>query len=220
MPLAKVEEAIGQIAAGKFVIIVDDEDRENEGDLAIAADTITPDDINFMATHGRGLICVACEEGRLDELGLGPMVEENTSPHGTGFTVSVDAIGRGTTTGISAYDRATTARLLCDATAKHEDFSRPGHTFPLRAVYGGVLKRAGHTEAIVDLCTFAGHFPSGVICEIMREDGRMARRDDLEAFAEIRGILMVSTADIIAYRYQREQSVADGVTTSTAQDQR
>ena len=183
MSLATVEEAIADIRAGKFVIIVDDEDRENEGDLAIAADRITPEAVNFMATYGRGLICVPVEGWRLDELGVGAMVDDNTSRFGTAFTVTVEAIGHGVTTGISAFDRATTIRLLCDEHAKPSDFAKPGHTFPLRAAVGGVLERAGQTEAIVDLCKLAGRFPAGVICEVMRADGRMARRPDLDVFA-------------------------------------
>ncbi len=168
MSLATVEDAIADIRAGKFVIIVDDEDRENEGDLAIAADRITPEAVNFMATHGRGLICVPMEGWRLDELGVSAMVDDNTSRFGTAFTVTVEAIGHGVTTGISAFDRATTIRLLCDEHAKPSDFAKPGHTFPLRAAVGGVLERAGQTEAIVDLCKLAGRFPAGVICEVMR----------------------------------------------------
>jgi len=170
-PMAVRNDTLDAVAAaaedfrqGRFVIIVDDEDRENEGDLAISADRITPEAVNFMATHARGLVCVAAEGWRLDELGLGAMVDENTSQFGTAFTVSVDAVGRGVTTGISAFDRATTIRLLCDEHAKPSDFAKPGHTFPLRDRAGGVLERAGQTEAIVDLCKSAGRFPAGVIC--------------------------------------------------------
>ena len=180
------------------MIIVDDEDRENEGDLAVAADRITPEAVNFMATYGRGLICVPCEGWRLDELGVGAMVDDNTSRFGTAFTVTIEAIGHGVTTGISAYDRATTIRLLCDEHAKPSDFAKPGHTFPLRAAVGGVLERAGQTEAIVDLCKLAGRFPAGVICEVMRDDGRMARRPDLDAFAAEHSIRIVAVNDIIA----------------------
>ena len=213
MPLSSVEDAVADIRDGKFVIIVDDEDRENEGDLAIAADRITPEAVNLMATHARGLVCVASEGWRLDELGLSAMVDENTSQFGTAFTVSIDAVGRGVTTGISAFDRATTIRLLCDDHAKPSDFAKPGHTFPLRARPGGVLERAGQTEAIVDLCKAAGRFPAGVICEIMREDGGMARRDDLDRFAQEHGLKIVAIDDIIAYRRRTERLVVHGATT-------
>ncbi len=218
MPLCSVEEAIDDIRSGKFVIIVDDEDRENEGDLAIAADRITPDAVNMMASQARGLICVSCEGWRLDELGLGAMVDRNTSRFETAFTVSIDAVGRGVTTGISAFDRATTIRLLCDDHAKPGDFARPGHIFPLRARTGGVLERAGQTEAIVDLCKLAGRYPAGVICEIMREDGQMARRADLETFAGEHGIRIVAVSDMIAYRRRTERLVVRGATTSLPTD--
>jgi len=214
VPLATIEEAIADIRDGKFVVIVDDEDRENEGDLAIAAERITPDAVNYMATHARGLVCVSTEGWRLDELGLNPMVNENTSSFGTAFTVSIDAVGHGVTTGISAFDRATTIRMLCDEHAKPGHFARPGHTFPLRAAPGGVLQRAGQTEAIVDLCKLAGRFPAGVICEIMREDGRMARRPDLDRFAAEHDVKIVSIEDLIAYRRKSEQLVLRGATTT------
>jgi len=214
MTLAKVDDAIEDILAGRFVIIVDDEDRENEGDLAIAADRITPDAVNFMATHARGLICVSTEGWRLDELGLGAMVDRNTSRFETAFTVSIDAVGRGVTTGISAFDRATTIRLLCDEHAKPSDFARPGHIFPLRARTGGVLERAGQTEAIVDLCKLAGRYPAGVICEVMRDDGQMARRPDLDRFAEEHGIRIVAVSDIIAHRRRSERLVVRGASTT------
>jgi 3,4-dihydroxy 2-butanone 4-phosphate synthase/GTP cyclohydrolase II len=214
MSLCTVEEAIEDIRDGKFVIIVDDEDRENEGDLAIAADRVSPEAINIMATHARGLVCVSTEGWRLDELGLSAMVAQNTSRYGTAFTVSVDAVGHGVTTGISAYDRATTIRLLCDEHARPSDFAKPGHTFPLRAATGGVLERAGQTEAIVDLCKLAGRFPAGVICEIMREDGRMARRPDLEVFAAEHGVKIVAIDEIIAYRRRSERLVVRGATTT------
>jgi 3,4-dihydroxy 2-butanone 4-phosphate synthase / GTP cyclohydrolase II len=214
MTLCSVEEAIADIRDGKFVIIVDDEDRENEGDLAMAADRVTPEAVNFMATHARGLVCVPCEGWRLDELGLGAMVSHNTSRFGTAFTVSIEAIGRGVTTGISAFDRATTIRLLSDEHAKPSDFARPGHTFPLRAAPGGVLERAGQTEAIVDVCKLAGRFPAGVVCEIMREDGRMARRPDLDRFAANHGIKIVSVDQIIAHRRRSERLVLRGATTT------
>jgi len=212
--LCRVEDAVADIREGRFVIIVDDEDRENEGDLAIAADRVTPEAVNFMATHARGLICVATEGWRLDELGLSAMVDENTSQFGTAFTVSVDAVGRGVTTGISAFDRATTIRLLTDEQARPGDFAKPGHTFPLRARPGGVLERAGQTEAIVDLCKSAGRHPSGVICEIMRADGGMARREDLERFAEEHGVKVVAINDLIAYRRRTEQLVLHGAMTT------
>jgi 3,4-dihydroxy 2-butanone 4-phosphate synthase/GTP cyclohydrolase II len=213
MPLCRVEDAVADIRDGRFVIIVDDEDRENEGDLAVAADRITPEAVNFMATHGRGLVCVASEGWRLDELGLSAMVDDNTSQFGTAFTVSVDAVGRGVTTGISAFDRATTIRLLTDEHARASDFAKPGHTFPLRARPGGVLERAGQTEAIVDLCKAAGRYPAGVICEIMRADGGMARRDDLDRFAEEHGLKIVAIDDVIAYRRRTERLVVQGATT-------
>jgi len=214
MPLAAVDDAIADIRAGRFVIIVDDEDRENEGDLAVAADRVTPEAVNFMATHARGLVCVSTEGWRLDELGLSAMVDQNTSRFGTAFTVSVDGVGHGVTTGISAFDRATTIRMLCDEHAKPGDFAKPGHTFPLRAATGGVLERAGQTEAIVDLCKLAGRFPAGVICEIMREDGRMARRPDLDLFAAEHNVKIVAINDLIAYRRRTERLVVRGATTT------
>jgi 3,4-dihydroxy 2-butanone 4-phosphate synthase/GTP cyclohydrolase II len=213
MPLGRIEDAIEDIRQGRFVIIVDDEDRENEGDLVIAADRLTPEHVNFTLTHARGMICVAMEGWRLDELGLAAMVDENTSHHATAFTVSVDAIGRGVTTGISAYDRATTIRLLCDEHATPRDFARPGHTSPLRARPGGVLERAGHTEAMVDLCKLAGRFPAGMICEILNEDGSMARRGDLDGFAARHGLRMISIDDLIAYRRRTERLVVSGAST-------
>jgi 3,4-dihydroxy 2-butanone 4-phosphate synthase / GTP cyclohydrolase II len=213
VPLCTPEEAVEDIRDGRFVVIVDDEDRENEGDLAVAADRITPEAVNFMATHARGLICVATEGWRLDELGLSAMVDDNTSQFGTAFTVSVDAVGRGVTTGISAYDRATTIHLLTEPAARPVDLAKPGHTFPLRARPGGVLERAGQTEAIVDLCKMAGRYPAGVICEIMREDGGMARRDDLDRFAREHGLKIVAIDDLIAYRRRSERLVTRGATT-------
>ncbi len=219
MTLCTPEQAVGDIREGRFVIIVDDEDRENEGDLAIAADRITPEAVNFMATHARGLVCVACEAWRLDELALSAMVDNNTSQFGTAFTVSVDAVGRGVTTGISAFDRATTIRLLCDEHARPGDFAKPGHTFPLRAAPGGVLERAGQTEAIVDLCKAAGRFPAGVICEIMRADGSMARRPDLDVFAAEHRLNTVAISDLIAYRRRSERLVTRGATTTLPIDE-
>jgi 3,4-dihydroxy 2-butanone 4-phosphate synthase / GTP cyclohydrolase II len=170
--------------------------------------------VNFMATHARGLICVSCEGWRLDELGLGAMVDRNTSRYETAFTVSVDAVGRGVTTGISAFDRATTIRLICDEHARPQDFARPGHVFPLRARTGGVLERIGQTEAIVDLCKLAGRYPAGVICEIMREDGKMARRPDLEVFAAEHAIPIVAVSDLVAHRRRTERLVVRGATTT------
>jgi len=206
MGLVSVREAIGDIKAGEFVIIIDDEDRENEGDLAIAAEKVTPEVINFMATHGRGLICMPVIGQRLDELRIPLMVGENTSKFSTAFTVSIEAKHR-TSTGISASDRAETVRTVIDPATKPEDIVRPGHMFPLRARAGGVLARAGHTEAIVDLARLAGLYPAGVICEILNEDGSMARLPQLEVMAEKLGINIVTIADLIAYRYRHERLV-------------
>lgn len=203
MPLTTVERAIEDFRAGRFVVIVDDENRENEGDLAMAAEAVTPEAINFMAIHARGLICVAMTGERLDALRLPPMVSMNTSSLGTAFTVSVEARNL-TTTGISAADRATTVRRLIDPTAGPEDFLRPGHTFPLRAREGGVLIRAGQTEAAVDLARLAGLYPAGVICEIMNADGTMARLPQLETVAAALDIRIVSVAQLIEYRRHRE----------------
>ncbi|MEO6323413.1 MAG: bifunctional 3,4-dihydroxy-2-butanone-4-phosphate synthase/GTP cyclohydrolase II [Thermoanaerobaculia bacterium] len=206
MPFVSVHEAVAAYREGKFVIIVDDEDRENEGDLCIAAEHVTPESINFMAREGRGLVCVSLTEERCDELDLHPMVEQNTSNYGTAFTVSVEARGK-TTTGISAADRAATVRTLVDPKSKPYDLLRPGHTFPLRAKKGGVLKRAGQTEASVDLARIAGLIPASVICEIMNEDGTMARVPDLLVFSEKHRIPIVSVADLIRYRMRTERLV-------------
>ena len=206
MGLAKIQEAIADIKAGKFVIIVDDEDRENEGDLAIAAEKITAEGINFMARHARGLICLPIIGRRLDELGIPLMVDDNTSRFSTAFTVSVEA-KHGVSTGISAADRAQTIKSMVDPATKPEDLVRPGHMFPLRARDGGVLVRAGHTEAVVDLARLAGLYPAGVICEVMNEDGSMARLPQLEAMAEKFGIKIVSVADLITYRRRHEKLV-------------
>lgn len=206
MGLATIEKAIEDIKAGKLIIIVDDEDRENEGDLAIAAEKVTPEAINFMAKHGRGLICMPIIGKRLDELGIPLMVSDNTSRHGTAFTVSVEAKRR-VSTGISAYDRATTIKAVIDPATKPDDLARPGHTFPLRAREGGVLVRAGQTEAIVDLARLAGFYPAGVICEIMNEDGTMARLPQLEVLAERYGLNIIAVADLIAYRRRHERLV-------------
>ncbi len=206
MPFATVEEAAELFRRGEFVIIVDDEDRENEGDLTIAAEKITPEAINFMATHGRGLICLALTEERCDHLQLPLMVENNTSNFGTAFTVSIEARGR-VTTGISARDRAETIRAALDPATRPSDLLRPGHVFPLRARKGGVLKRAGQTEASVDLAAIAGMTPAAVICEIMNEDGTMARLNDLTAFAMRHGLKLISVADLIKYRMRNERLV-------------
>lgn len=206
MPLSTISEAIEDIRRRRMVIVVDDEDRENEGDLVIAAEMVTPDVINFMAREGRGLICVPLEGRRLDDLKLPAMVAENTAPHGTAFTVSVEARGR-VTTGISAYDRAATVQALIDPETRPEDLLRPGHTFPLRARDGGVLRRAGQTEAAVDLARLAGLQPAGVICEVMNEDGTMARLPQLEIFAARHGLHIVSVAQLIAYRRRHDRLV-------------
>ncbi|MBS3991651.1 MAG: bifunctional 3,4-dihydroxy-2-butanone-4-phosphate synthase/GTP cyclohydrolase II [Erysipelothrix sp.] len=200
-----IEEAILDIQAGKMVVVVDDEDRENEGDLLMAASKVTPEAINFMATHGRGLICMPMEELRLSQVGLNLMVEQNTDNYQTAFTVSVDS--KACTTGISAYERALTIKQLLDPTATPADFKRPGHIFPLRSVKGGVLKRAGHTESAVDLAKLAGLQPAGVICEIMNEDGTMARRDDLIPFCEKHQLKIIKIVDLIAYRRKSENLV-------------
>lgn len=206
MPVTTVEQAIADFQNGKFVIIVDDEDRENEGDLAIAAEYITPDAINFMATYARGLICMPVLRQRLEELRLPMMVDENTARLSTAFTVSVDA-QNGTTTGISASDRAATVLAMLDPQTKPEDLARPGHLFPLRYEDGGVLVRAGQTEASVDLCYLAKLQPAAIICEIMADDGTMARMPDLEEFSRLHDINIVSVAEIINYRMQHEKMV-------------
>lgn len=206
MPLAKIDDAIEDIRQGKMVVIVDDEDRENEGDLAMAAEMITPDAVNFMATEGRGLICVPMLSQRLDELRIPMMVYDNTARLGTAFTVSVDVL-EGATTGISAHDRAATIKALIDPNTTPEDLARPGHIFPLRYMEGGVLKRAGQTEAVVDLARLAGLMPAGVICEIMADDGSMARMPQLEKFSAKHNIKIVSVADIIAYRRGHERLI-------------
>ena len=206
MPFTTVEEAAELYRQGQMVIIVDDEDRENEGDLCIAAEKITPQAINFMATHGRGLICLTLTEERCDELELPLMVEKNTSNYGTAFCVSIEARGR-VTTGISAYDRAETVKAAIDPETRPSDLLRPGHIFPLRAKKGGVLKRAGQTEASVDLAAIAGMTPASVICEVMNPDGTMARLPDLKKYAVEHGLKIISVADIIKYRMQNERHV-------------
>jgi 3,4-dihydroxy 2-butanone 4-phosphate synthase/GTP cyclohydrolase II len=207
MALATVPEAVADIKAGKFVIVVDDEDRENEGDLVVAAELVTPEHISFMTHHGSGLVCMPIRAKRLDELGIAPMVEHNTSRLGTAFSVSIDARDA-TTTGASAYDRAATIRRVLDLNARASDFSMPGHTFPLRAAEGGVLTRAGQTEAAVDLAVLAGLFPAGVITEVMKADGTMARMPDLERFAAQNEIKIITVAQLIAYRRRNEKLVA------------
>lgn len=209
--LNTVEEAIEEIKKGKVVIVVDDEDRENEGDFIAAAEYITPEIINFMATHGRGLICTALVEDRCDELGLDLMVQRNTALHETPFTVSVDLIGKGVTTGISASDRAITIKALIDPETKPEELGKPGHIFPLRARRGGVLRRTGHTEATIDLARLAGLDPSGVLVEIMNEDGTMARLPQLEEIAARFDLKIISIEDLVAYRMKHESIIEKGV---------
>lgn len=206
MPFATVDQAAELYRRGEFVIIVDDEDRENEGDLCIAGEKITPASINFMATHGRGLICLALTEERCAELQLPLMVENNTSNYGTAFCVSIEARGR-VTTGISAKDRSETVRVAIDPKTRPSDLQRPGHMFPLRARKGGVLKRAGQTEASVDLAVIAGLSPAAVICEIMNQDGTMARLPDLREFATLHGLKIISVADLIKHRMQNEKHI-------------
>ena len=205
--LNTIDEAIEDIKQGKMVIVVDDEDRENEGDIIMASECVTPESVNFMTKYARGLICVAIIEERANELKLDPMVAQNTSFHETAFTVSVDLIGDGCTTGISAYDRSKTIQALVNPNKKAEDFARPGHIFPLIAKKGGVLRRAGHTEAAVDLARLAGFQPSGVLVEIMNDDGTMARLPDLIKFAQKFHLKIISIKDLIHYRLQRESIV-------------
>jgi 3,4-dihydroxy 2-butanone 4-phosphate synthase/GTP cyclohydrolase II len=201
-----IEQAIEDVRAGRMVIVVDDADRENEGDFIMAAEAVTPDAINFMATHGRGIVCLPLEASRLDELHIPLMVASKAGSHETAFAVSIDARGT-TTTGTSAYDRATTIRAVCQPGTRPEDISMPGHVFPLRAHDGGVLKRAGHTEAAVDLARLAGMYPAGVICEIMHPDGTMARLPELRRVAEEHGLTLISIADLIQHRRRREKLV-------------
>ena len=203
---SSVEEAIEEIRAGRFVVVVDDEDRENEGDLTIAAQFVTPEAVNFMATHGRGLICLCLTPERCEELGLRQMTDQNETPFGTAFTVSIEA-REGVSTGISAHDRAHTIQVAIDPTSTPHDLVQPGHVFPLRARTGGVLQRSGQTEAAVDLARLAGLAPAGVVCEIMNEDGTMARVSDLIGYCEHHGLKMVTVADLIEYRRQHEKLV-------------
>ena len=207
--LNTIEEALADIKAGKFVIVVDDEDRENEGDFICAAEKITPEMVNFMITHGRGVVCAPLTEDRCDELELEMQVEKNTSIHSTPFTVSVDKL-EGCTTGVSAADRAATFRALADPASKPETFGRPGHIFPLRARNKGVLRRAGHTEAAVDLARLAGLYPAGALIEIMNEDGTMARLPQLIEMAKKFDLKLISIADLIAYRLKTESLVEKG----------
>jgi 3,4-dihydroxy 2-butanone 4-phosphate synthase / GTP cyclohydrolase II len=206
-PFVESEGAIEEIRAGRMIVVVDDEDRENEGDLTMAAEWITPEAINFMATHGRGLICLAMTSERLDALCLPPMSRRNTARFGTAFTESIDALGRGVTTGISAYDRAATILCAIDPTTRPADLGRPGHVFPLRAQLGGVLVRAGQTEAAVDLTRMAGLTPAGVICEIMNDDGTMARVPDLIRFCAKHDLKMITIAEMIRYRTLHEPAI-------------
>ncbi|MCK5526324.1 MAG: bifunctional 3,4-dihydroxy-2-butanone-4-phosphate synthase/GTP cyclohydrolase II [Candidatus Latescibacteria bacterium] len=201
-----IEDAIEEIKQGKMVIVVDDEDRENEGDLVMAAECVTPKAINFMLTHGRGIICLPAAAERMEALALDMMVEKNTALLGTPFTVSIDAVEH-TTTGVSVHDRAQTIRKFADPEARPEDFARPGHVFPLKAQPGGVLTRAGHTEATVDLARLAGLTPAGILCEIMNEDGEMARVPELQKMAGTFGLKFITIKDLIAYRSQKEKLV-------------
>ena len=205
--LNTIEEAIEDIKKGKIIIVVDDEDRENEGDFICAAEKVTPEIINFMATYGRGLICAPLIEDRCEELNLELMVGKNTALHETPFTISVDLRGHGCTTGISAEDRAKTIRALVDQQTKPDDLGRPGHIFPLKAKAGGVLRRAGHTEAAIDFARLAGFYPAGVLVEIMKDDGTMARLPDLRKVAEKHNMKLVSIKDLIAYRIEKESLI-------------
>jgi 3,4-dihydroxy 2-butanone 4-phosphate synthase/GTP cyclohydrolase II len=201
-----VPTAIAEIRAGRMIVVVDDEDRENEGDLTLAAEKVTPEAINFMARFGRGLVCLTLTEERLDHLRIGPMTAENTSNYGTAFCEAIDARD-GVTTGISTYDRARTIQVAIDPATRPSDLARPGHVFPLRARKGGVLVRAGQTEASVDLARMAGLVPAGIICEIMKDDGTMARVPDLTEFCRTHGMKMLTVADLIRYRMQNERYV-------------
>ena len=208
MTFGTIEQAIEDLRGGKIIVVADDQDRENEGDLVCAAELVTPEMVNFMATHGRGLICLALTSARCDALGLPPMAEQNTESLSTAFTVSIDADKRfGVGTGISAKDRATSVKVAIDPGTRPEDLRRPGHIFPLRARAGGVLQRVGHTEAAVDLARLAGLDPSGVICEILSADGTMARRDELSRFSVEHGLTFVTVADLVAYRLRTERLV-------------
>lgn len=202
---ATIEQAIADIRRGKMLVVIDDEDRENEGDLIIAAETVTPADINFMATYAKGLICTPIDGKRLDELGIGQMVSNNTDNHETAFTVSIDAYD--TETGISAYERCHTIKLLLDKNSKPSTFRKPGHVFPLRSVEGGVLRRAGHTETATDLARLAGFYPAGLCCEIMDDDGHMMRTEKLKKFARRHGLNIITVRSLIEYRKHNEKFV-------------
>ena len=206
LPFTDVPTAIEDIRAGRMIVVIDDEDRENEGDLTLAAEKVTPEAINFMAKYGRGLVCLAMTEERLDHLRIGPMTSENTSQYGTAFCEAIDARD-GVTTGISAYDRSRTIKMAIDPATRPSDLARPGHVFPLRARKGGVLVRAGQTEASVDLARLAGMIPAGVICEIMKDDGSMARVPDLIEFCRAHEMKMLTVAELIRYRMQHERYV-------------
>jgi len=203
---ATVEEALEEVRAGRILIVTDDPDRENEGDFIMAGELVTPEAVNFMMTHGRGMVCVPCEQERLDHLGIPMMVANNTAKLGTQFTVTIDA-AHGITTGVSAHDRAHTIRVMCDKNARPEDFARPGHVNPLRAAPNGVLRRAGHTEATVDLARLAGLAPIGVLCEITNDDGTMARMPQLQEIAKKFGLKIITIRDLIAYRGRHERLV-------------
>ncbi len=205
--LNKIEDAIAAIRAGKIIIVVDDADRENEGDFLMASECATPELVNFMATHGRGLICVSLSEDRCEELDLTMMVNKNTASHETAFTISVDLLGHGCSTGISASDRSKTINALVNPSTKAEELGRPGHIFPLKAKKGGVIRRAGHTEAAMDLARMAGFFPSGVIVEIMNEDGSMARLPELMELAAKFNMIIISIEDLIKYRLEKESLI-------------
>jgi len=213
---ATIEKALGELRSGRMIVIADDEDRENEGDLMIAAEMVTPEVINFMATYARGLICVAMTGERLDQLELGPMVRQNTASLGTAFTVTIDARGKGVTTGISAYDRAQTILAAIDYRTRPEDLARPGHVFPLRSRPNGVLERRGQTEASVDLARLAGLCHAAVICEIMNRDGSMARGPDLARFCSEYGLTMVTVAQLVRYRLETELDQTPGLHPSAA----
>lgn len=209
--LDRISDAIEDIKNGKLVIVVDDEDRENEGDFITSAKNVTPEIINFMSKHGRGLICMPLSEKRCEELQLNLMVNKNTALHATPFTVSVDLLGHGCTTGISAHDRAKTVNAIIDPETKPDDLGRPGHIFPLRAKNGGVLRRAGHTEATIDLAKLAGHGDAGVLVEIMNEDGTMARLPELREIADKHDLKLISIKDLIAYRLEKETLIKEDV---------
>jgi 3,4-dihydroxy 2-butanone 4-phosphate synthase / GTP cyclohydrolase II len=213
---AEIEKALRELRSGRMIVIADDEDRENEGDLVIAAEMVTPEVINFMVTYARGLICLAMTGERLDQLELGPMVLHNTANLGTAFTVSIDARGRGVTTGISSYDRAQTILAAVDPRTRPEDLARPGHVFPLRSRPEGVLERRGQTEASVDLARLAGLHHAAVICEIMNRDGSMARGSDLRRFCSEYGLTMVTVAQLVRYRLETESDQLPGLRPSGA----